>query len=844
MESNRLKNFYDYLNQNIMIYDGGMGTSLQSQQLSSNDFNGKDGCSEALNLYCPQAVEKVHKDFIEAGCSVIETNTFSATAHCLKQYELSSEVEQINKVAVEIARNAIKTAKSNKQIFIAGSVGPGSLLPSLGNITFDELKRNYSQQISILLDEEVDILQIETCQDLLQVKAALIAASELFESGKTRCPVVVSVTLEATGTMLTGSSSDAIATTLKPFDFIDAIGINCATGPLEMVRHVAHLSECWPRKLAVMPNAGLPEVVDGKPVYSMSPDEFASYMYDFVTKFGVDIVGGCCGTSAEHIRAVAQKLSLIRPAKRSIKSLTQASSTFSSVSLKQNPPPTMIAERTNANGAKAFRDMLQKEDYEGMAAMARQQTKGGAHLLDLSVAFAGRDEVEDIKKLVPLIASRVDLPLVIDSTSPDAIEQALKLHGGRCIINSVNLEDGKDKLLKIAYLAKKYGAALICLAIDESGMAKTSDKKLEIIEKIHSILTTEFNFAEEDLIFDPLTFTLASGDTDSHNSASETLKAIKEICQKFSKSSTVLGVSNVSYGLDVNARETLNSVFLDEAIAHGLTCAIVNPSGIIPSYSINEELRQAALNLIYGKSTDGSDLKKYMELFSEKNVKTVVKEKINITPKESLHSFILEGESDRLKPVIETLLENIKPQEIINSIILPAMSKVGELFSKGSLQLPFVLQSAETVKKAVAIIEPHIKAFERTAETGMVLATVAGDVHDIGKNLVAIMLQNNGYKVVDAGIRVDIDTMIRKAQENKLNIIGMSGLLVKSTIIMKENLEELNRREFLPDVIVGGAALTQDYVENQLKPAYKGRVFYSKDAVEAVSIMKTITCSN
>lgn len=838
-----VEEFNKICDQAVLIYDGAMGTNLQTQNLKAEDFGGKQGCSEALNLYCPQAVKKVHLDFINVGCRVIETNTFGATFAPLSEYGLGDQVAQINQRAVEIAREAITESDTTERILIAGSIGPGSRLPSLGHVTFDDLAQAYHEQMLALWDAEVDILQIETCQDLLQVKSALYAAQKLFAEKNDRCPVVVSVTLEPNGTMLVGTDMAAITAALQPFDFIDILSINCATGPLEMVRHVAHLAEYWPGKIGVMPNAGLPENVDGKPVYKMTPHEFATFQQKFVEDYAVNMVGGCCGTTPAHLAEVVSRLRSVVPARQNRTADARVASLFSAVSLRQNPAPTLVAERTNANGAKRFKELLEAEDWDGMTSMGREQARGGAHLIDLCVAYAGRNEVEDLKKLVPMFATQVNLPLVIDSTSPEAIETALKRHGGRCVINSVNLEDGGHRLGQIAQLARTFGAALICLTIDENGMAKSADDKLKVARRMHKLLTEEYGFAQSSLIFDALTFTVGSGDSELRNAAAETLKAIKLICSEFPEANTILGVSNVSFGLAVEARELLNSVFLQEAVAAGLSAAIVNPARIIPAFSIRPDERALALDLIYNARGDGSELKAYMAAFtSERPFKQAEEE--SLPPDQKLFARVVDGDLSGIEDLLNTVLKDRAPEEIINHILLPAMEKVGEFFGNGQLQLPFVLQSAEVVKKSVNFLEPLMPKKPVDPQRSIVLATVAGDVHDIGKNLVAIMLANNGYNVIDIGIKVDIDAMIKAAEKNSVRIIGMSGLLVRSTQIMKENLEELNRRDFLPAVILGGAALTKTFVEKELCPVYKGKVYYAKDAVDSIKIMQQIVAGN
>lgn len=832
--------FNEIIQNKILVYDGAMGTNLISQQLKAEDYGGNEGCSEALNLYCPEAVAKVHKDFLKAGCQVIETNTFGGTSITLKEYGLEDRVAEINHKAVDIAKKAIEAVGGDIPRYIAGSVGPTSQIPSLGNIEFDHMAAAYLEQFEALYEAGIDILQIETCQDILQIKAALYAASKLFKKIGTRIPVVVSITIEPSGNLLIGSSIEAVVTAIEPYAFVDALGLNCSCGPLEMERHIALLTKLWHRAVLVMPNAGLPENVDGKPFYRMTPQDFASFQKKFVVEYGVNIVGGCCGTRADHLEAVAKAVSSLKPVSRKISGEAKVSSLFNAVEMRQKPAPALIGERTNANGAKKFREYLLANDFDGMVAMGKEQVRNGAHMVDLCVAYVGRDELADMKKAASMFATQVNLPLVIDSTIPAVIETALKQHGGRCIINSVNLEDGGKRLREIAALASDFGAMLICLAIDEDGMAKTASKKLEVVLRIRDILNKEFGFKDSDLIFDPLTFTVGSGDVELRNSAIETLEAIKLIHKKMPTTNTVLGLSNVSFGLKPAVREILNSVFMAEAVKNGLSSAIVNPAKIIPIHSISEKELSLALDLIYNKHKDGSDLTVFLKAFEGESIQKEAKPTLNHTPAQQLESKVVEGDSSDLQSLLDRVREEYKPEAVINEILLPAMQKVGEYFGSGKLQLPFVLQSAEVVKKTVDFLAPYMEKKAASADKIMILATVAGDVHDIGKNLVNIMLSNNGFSVVDLGIKVDIETMIKAAQENKANVIGMSGLIVKSTIVMKENLQELNRRGFYPDVILGGAALTKDYVEKDLQPIYKGRVFYAKDAVDSVKIMQKI----
>ncbi|MBF0543809.1 MAG: methionine synthase [Candidatus Riflebacteria bacterium] len=831
-----VKNFINDISEKILVFDGSMGVTLQAQGLSSDDFGGKDGCNEALNLFSPQAVRKVHYDFLRAGCRAVETNTFSATRIVLAEYGLEEKVGEINRKAVQIAREAIEQVGGKGPYYITGSLGPTSKLPTLGQISFDDMSKAYEEQVEALLKAEADILLVETCQDILQTKAALYAISRVFKKMGILKPVMVSVTVEPTGTMLLGTDIGAVATIIEPFDFVLSLGINCATGPLEMIRHVNDLSRFWPRFISVMPNAGLPENVNGKAFYKLTPGELAEFQKKFVTEAGVNIVGGCCGTTPAHLEAVANAVKNIRPLTRNPESRKCAASLYQAVSLTQEPPPCLIGERTNANGSRQFRDLLLKDDWDGMVAIAREQAKGGAHLLDVCTAFVGRDENRDMEKLIPMLTTQVKIPLVIDSTEPSVIETILKRYPGLCIINSVNLEDGGKKARQVAKLIKDFGALLICLSIDESGMAKTLERKLSIAQRLFDLLTKECGLRAKDLIFDPLTFTLASGEAELRSSTIETLNAIEALRKNFPESSVILGLSNVSFGLKPEAREVLNSIFLGEAVKKGLTLAIVNPSGILPIFKIPPEKRNLALNLIYNETNSELKLSEFMKGFSD----NIISSRIDISklsPEETLERKIIDGDRSELPSLVERIRENRSPIAIVNEILIPAMKKVGELFGKGEIQLPFVLQSAEVMKAAVGILEPYMEKHSASSDKKIILATVQGDVHDIGKNLVSILLTNNGFEVIDLGIKIDIDTMIRACRENNCDVIGMSGLLVRSTQIMKENLEELNRRGLKPTVILGGAALTKPFVENDLAAIYKGKVFYAPDAFSGLQIL-------
>jgi 5-methyltetrahydrofolate--homocysteine methyltransferase len=827
------------LNDGVLIFDGAMGSNLQTQGLNSADFDGKDGCSEALVLHAPHAIRKVHADFLAAGCHAVETNTFGATRMVLQEYGLENQVREINMTAVRLAREAIEAQGRGRPCFVGGSIGPTSRLPSLGQISFAEMSAAYAEQVESLWDAGVDLFLVETCQDILQTKAALLALTRQFRRQGQAAPVMVSVTIDPAGSMLAGSNIEAVLAILDPFDLVDAVGLNCSTGPTEMIRHVEYLARHCRKKVSVMPNAGFPENIGGKAVYRLSPNDFAAVQSRFVLELGVEIVGGCCGTTPEHLRAVVAAVDGRRPAARSPFLAPAAASLFQAVGLHQEPPPCVVGERTNANGSRVFRDFLLKDDWESMTGIGREQARGGAHILDLCVAFVGRREKADMERIMPLFARQVKLPVMIDSTAPEVVQAALECHGGRCLINSVNFEDGGARLRTLAQLARDYGAMLVCLAIDEEGMARSLERKMQIVRRLHQTLVTEFGFRSCDLIFDALTFSIGSGDKELYDSAVLTLAAVEQISREFPEAFTMLGVSNVSFGLKPEAREVLNSVFLHAAVDRGLKLAIVNPQGILPLHSIPGEKRSRALALLMNTSGTGSDLSSFLDLFAGESRKKTL-DTVTMAPDQRLRYQILEGDKAGLAEVLERLRAQISPVAIINEHLIPAMRTVGELFSRGEMQLPFVLQSAEVMRHAVDQLEPFMEKRPVDPEKKIVLATVAGDVHDIGKNLVDILLANNGFTVFNLGIKIDIDTMIKAARENDARVIGMSGLLVKSTQIMKENLEELNRRNFLPVIILGGAALTRSFVEQELAPLYRGKVFYAQDAFDGLTLMQSL----
>ncbi len=847
-----MSDFLKTVRERVVIYDGAMGTSIQARNLSVDDYWGKEGCSEILVLSRPDVIRDIHAGYYQAGCDVVETNTFGATRIVLGEYQLEDKVGEINRAAGQLARQVAADFSDGRKRFVAGSIGPTTKLPSLGHISYDDMTAVYLEQVLALIEGGVDILLVETCQDLLQAKAALAAVFDGMKQAGKRLPVQVQVTLEATGTMLLGTEIGAALTSLEPFD-LDAIGLNCATGPKEMNDAVRYLGINSPKEVSVLPNAGLPQNVGGHAVYALKPEELAEYHKLFITEYGVRIVGGCCGTTAEHLKKVVEVCANLQPAKREVKPTAAAASAYSMVPLDLDPKPLIVAEEMNATTRVAtFRNLLQQGKYDDILAVAKKLAAEGSHMLDLCCAIVGEDEKKYISSVLEKVATRVPAPILVDSTEADVVEEALKRIPGKAIINSINLEDGEKRTSKVLPMAKRYGAAVIALTIDEEGMALTADKKVAIAKRICKLATEQYGMRAVDLIFDALTLPISTGQEEYRSAGMETLNAVKRIKEELPEVKTILGVSNISFGLATYPRRVLNSVFMHEAVNYGLDMAIVNYSKIYPLYKIPEAEVEIARKLIYQDRSLGDPLQAYMAFFAgrEKTVEEVVHVE-SLSVEDKLKFCIVHGEKtigegaskQALEQVLEDALKTYTPLDLINNVLLDGMRTVGELFGARKMQLPSVLDSASVMKAAVAYLEPKMEKVAGREKGIMVLATVKGDVHDIGKNLVDIILSNNGYKVVNLGIKQPADTIIKAAQEHKADVIGLSGLLVKSTLEMKYVIQDLQLQGLKFPVVCGGAALTRKYVEDDLRREYADAVFYAGDAFDGLHVMDDLTQS-
>ncbi|WP_191085247.1 methionine synthase [Roseococcus microcysteis] len=840
----------DALRDRVLLCDGGMGSRVQALTLDIvKDFWDKENCTEVLSLSRPELIREIHRGYYEAGADMVLTNTFGGSPITLEEFELGDRAFEINKVGVELAREAAESFADGRHRWVVGDIGPGTKLPSLGHVTYDALEAALTEQCLGLIAGGADAILTETNQDTLYIKAAVNAAKIAKAKTKSDIPIFVQVTVETTGTLLVGPDIAAAAAVIHSLD-VPLIGLNCATGPQEMAEHVRWLSQNWPGLLSVQPNAGLPELVDGKTHYPLGAEEMATWMERFVVEDGFNLIGGCCGTSTPHIAAQDAMLRRLggdkhrpAPVKRKYHWVPSVASLYSSVSLRQENSYFSIGERCNANGSKAWRERQAAHDWDGCLAIGREQVAEGSNSLDICTAFVGRDEMAEMSEVITRFTSSVNAPLVIDSTETNVIEASLKLHGGKPIINSINFEEGEGAAHDRMKLAKKFGAAVIALTIDEVGMAKTAEDKLRIAERLVDFACTQYGLPQSDLMIDPLTFTIATGNEDDRKLGVWTLDGIRMIREKFPDIQIILGLSNISFGLNPAARHVLNSVFLDHAVKAGMTGAIVHVSKIKPLHQIPPEEVQVMEDLIYDRRREGYDpLQKVLEMFSGRKAADNVAKVKAATVQGRLKDRIVDGDRKGLEDELAAAMaEGMTPLAIINDVLLDGMKVVGELFGAGKMQLPFVLQSAETMKAAVAYLEPHMERVEGQEKGIIVLGTVRGDVHDIGKNLVDIILTNNGYKVVNLGIKVPLQQIVDAAREHKAHAIGMSGLLVKSTVVMRENLEEMSRQGVDIPVLLGGAALTRNYVEEDCVQAYaSGRVVYARDAFDGLHLMDKV----
>ncbi|MFI0051911.1 methionine synthase [Streptomyces griseus] len=828
-----------------------MGTMLQAQDPTLEDFENLEGCNEILNVTRPDIVRSVHEEYFAVGVDCVETNTFGANHSAANEYEIADRIYELSESGARIAREVADEfgAKDGRQRWVLGSIGPGTKLPSLGHITYDILRDGYQKNAEGLLAGGSDALIVETTQDLLQTKSSIIGARRAMDALGLQVPLICSLAFETTGVMLLGSEIGAALTALEPLG-IDLIGLNCSTGPDEMSEHLRYLARHSRTPLMCMPNAGLPVLTKDGAHFPLGPDGLADSQEHFVRDYGLSLIGGCCGTTPAHLKAVVDRARELTPTERDPRPEPGAASLYQHIPFRQDTAYLAIGERTNANGSKKFREAMLEARWDDCVEMARDQIREGAHMLDLCVDYVGRDGVADMAELAGRFATASTLPIVLDSTELPVLRAGLEKLGGRAVLNSVNYEDGdgpESRFAQVSALAAEHGAALIALTIDEEGQARTVEHKVAIAERLIEDLTTNWGIRESDILIDTLTFTICTGQEESRGDGIATIGAIRELKQRHPDVQTTLGLSNISFGLNPAARVVLNSVFLDECVKAGLDSAIVHASKILPIARLEEEQVKVALDLIYDRRAEGYDpLQRLMELFEGVNMKSMkagkAEELMALPLDERLQRRIIDGEKNGLEADLDEALQTTPALDIVNNTLLEGMKVVGELFGSGQMQLPFVLQSAEVMKSAVAHLEPHMEKSDDEGKGTIVLATVRGDVHDIGKNLVDIILSNNGYNVVNLGIKQPVSAILEAAEEHRADVIGMSGLLVKSTVIMKENLQELNQRKMAADfpVILGGAALTRAYVEQDLHEIYEGEVRYARDAFEGLRLMDAL----
>ena len=853
----------------VLVFDGATGTSLQQMELTAVDFGGSalEGCNEILVRTRPDVVRAVHKQFLDAGCDVIETNTFGSTSLVLAEYDLENEAFELNRQAALLAREmADQYTTDQHPRYVAGSMGPTTKLPSLGHVSFDVMKACFTEQALGLLAGNVDLFIIETCQDVLQIKAALTGVEEAFSQTGERRPLMVSVTMETTGTMLVGSDIAAVVAILEPFP-IDILGLNCATGPEQMKEHMRYLSSCSPFVVSCIPNAGLPENIGGVAHYRLTPIEMKMALHHFIEDLGIQVIGGCCGTTPAHISALVEVARELKPAHREVrqphqylerpllKAESAAASLYGTTSYEQENSFLIIGERLNASGSKKVRDLLNEENWDGLIGVARSQVKENAHILDVNVDYVGRNGEADMHELVSRLVTNVNLPLMLDSTEWQKMEAGLKVAGGKCLLNSTNYEDGNERFFKVLELARTYGAGVVIGTIDEEGMARSAERKFAIAQRAYRD-ALEFGIPAREIFYDPLALPISTGIEEDRRNGCETIAAIKKIRDDLPGTHVVLGVSNISFGLSAASRIVLNSIFLHDCCSAGMDAAIVSPAKILPLSKISEEHQQVCRDLINDKRRFENGLCVYdplttltslFEGVSAKEARASGPSLADLPVEERLKQHIIDGERIGLEQALADGLQNYKPLEIVNTFLLDGMKVVGELFGSGQMQLPFVLQSAETMKSAVAFLEPHMEKvigadgkLESSAKAKLLIATVKGDVHDIGKNLVDIILTNNGYEVINLGIKQSVEAIIEAQKMHGADCIAMSGLLVKSTAFMKDNLDAFNQADIDVPVILGGAALTPRFVNKDCRNVYHGQVIYGRDAFTDLRFMDAL----
>ncbi|HFD13970.1 MAG TPA: methionine synthase, partial [Epsilonproteobacteria bacterium] len=833
------------LQKRILVIDGAMGTQIQDLEVPAEawiDDKGVDqeGCNELLIDTAPELLKRIHMRYAMAGADLIKTNTFGTMPWVLDEYQMGERAYELSRKGAVLVKEICEEYSTPEQPrFVLGSIGPGTKLPSLGHIHYDEMYEGYKIVAEGLIDGGCDIFLLETCQDPLQIKAALHACEAANESRNVKLPIMVSVTIELSGSMLIGTDATTIATILEPFDIL-SLGFNCGTGPDQVKKHLKTLSELCNIPISVHANAGLPQNRGGYTYYPMGPDEFTDKQLEFTAFDGVSFLGGCCGTTPQHIQALKKAVGSMKPKAPSGSVEPSIASLFNTTELFQEPAPLLIGERSNSTGSKAFRELIIASDYEGTLTVGQAQVRDGAHCLDVNVEFAGRDGAKDMKAIMELYNQKIPLPLMPDATRVNTMEEGLKCIGGKPIINSVNLEDGEEKFHAICTLAKKFGTALVCLTIDEVGMAKTKEDKVAQAERMYDMAVNGHGIDPRNLIFDTLTFTVGSGDLEYRDAAIQTLEAIKELHIRHPEVGSTLGLSNISFGLDVNARRYLNSVFLHHCLKVGLTTVIINVKHIIPLAKMSDEDKAVCEELLF--SPDDQSLFKFIDHFADAVIEDEGADEAYeaMSHEEKIAKLLLDGDKERMIPLVEEARHEINPDTIVNEILIDAMKVVGELFGSGQMQLPFVLQSAETMKTTVDYLNPYLTKQEKDTDTTLVIGTVKGDVHDVGKNLVDIILSNNGYKVVNVGIKTDLQEYLDVVERQSIQAIGMSGLLVKSTAVMKDNLEAMAEMGMTIPVLLGGAALTRSFVDDFCRPIYKGPIFYCRDAFDGVIAMSRI----